>query len=108
MRFFASGFFPWIIFPQAPENKIRVISNFFQKFAESQCAPTDTKDIGGKFAISVDDNLPPVSTTPVAKSFSSLAILISAKETLTKKKHCTIILFRTGYFKVTCQVLIYI
>ncbi len=37
-----SGNFPWIIFPQAPANNWRVISNFFRKFAEifaSQYAP---------------------------------------------------------------------
>jgi hypothetical protein len=46
-------------FPQAPDNNIRIISNFFEKFAEifaSQSAPrTGVNDIGGKFATGVID-----------------------------------------------------
>ncbi len=55
LEIFCFRFFSWIIFPQAPENKIRVISNFFQKFAESQCAAPVPKTLVA--------NLPPVSTT---------------------------------------------
>ncbi len=47
---FCFMFFPWIIFPQAPANNIRVISNFFYKFSE----------------IIASQGAPPVSTTPVA------------------------------------------
>jgi hypothetical protein len=67
MRFFASGFFH-VTFPQAPENNIRVISNFFRKFGEifaSQGAPpvsttavanaTGINDTGGKFATGIND-----------------------------------------------------
>jgi hypothetical protein len=54
-------FFPWITFPQAPENNTRVISNFFQKFAE--IFPSQ-----GAIPVSVTPgaNLPPVLTTPAA------------------------------------------
>ncbi len=44
--------FSWIVFPQAPENNISVISNFFRKFTEifaSQGAPPcSINDTGGK------------------------------------------------------------
>ncbi len=47
---FCFTFFSWITFPEAPENNIRVISNFLRKFAE----------------IFASQGAPPVSTTPVA------------------------------------------
>jgi hypothetical protein len=53
--------FSWIIFPQAPKNKILVISNFFQHLAlifGSQDAPPVSTTLAA--------NLPLVSTTPVA------------------------------------------
>ncbi len=58
---FCFRFFPWITFPQAPENNIRAFQ-FFRKFAEifaSQGAPpVSTTPVA---------NLPPVSMTSVAK-----------------------------------------
>ncbi len=53
---FRFRFFSWIIYPQAPENNIRVISNFCRKFAEiftSKCAPLVSTTKAA--------NLPPVS-----------------------------------------------
>jgi hypothetical protein len=78
-KFFVSDFFHESSSPQAPENNTRVISNFFQKFAEifaSQGAPLVSKtpvanfatssasviDIGGKFLIEDFFHLPTVST----------------------------------------------
>ncbi len=45
-------FFPWIIFPQAPENTVRIISNFFensQRFWKSRYT-TGINNTCGKFA----------------------------------------------------------
>ncbi len=47
---FCIRFFSWITFVQAPDNNIRIISNFFEKFAE----------------IFASQGAPPVSLTPVA------------------------------------------
>ncbi len=58
---FCFRFFSWITFPQAPDTIIRIISNFFRKFAEifaSQGAPP--------VSLTPVANLPPVSTTPAA------------------------------------------
>ncbi len=42
-EFFCSRFFPWNIFPQAPENNTRVISNFFENSQRySQVKETDS------------------------------------------------------------------
>ncbi len=71
---FCFRFFSWINFPQAPENNIRVILNFFQKFAEifaSQGAPlplvllTPVANLSQVSTIPAA-NLPPVSMTLVA------------------------------------------
>ncbi len=51
--------FSWIIFPQAPENKIKVIPIFFEKIAEIFASQKASP-------ISMSPNLPPVSTIPVA------------------------------------------
>ncbi len=59
---FCFRFFSWITFSEAPENNIRIISNFFENSRRfSQVKPrctTGVNDTGGK--------LPMVSTTPVA------------------------------------------
>ncbi len=56
-KIFCFRFFSWIIFPQAPENNIRVISTFFWKFSKilaSQGAPSVSMTNGGKFATSIN------------------------------------------------------
>jgi hypothetical protein len=67
---FCFRFFSWIIFPQAPENNFRVISNFFQKFVEifaskGASSPVSTKPVANLPLVSKTpaENLPPVSTT---------------------------------------------
>ncbi len=53
---FCFKFFSWIIFPQAPKNNIRVISNFFEnlrRYRKSRC-PTGINTTGGKFAAGVN------------------------------------------------------
>ncbi len=83
---FCFRFFSWITFPQAPENNSRVISNFFEnsrRYTGGKFA-TGINDTGGKFCHQFRmccwhrwqichrcqryrrQNLPPVSTTPVA------------------------------------------
>ncbi len=68
---FCFRFFSWITFPQAPDNNIRIISNFLRKFAEifaSQGAPpvANCRRYQPPAA-----NFPPVSTTPAANFASS-------------------------------------
>ncbi len=59
-RDFLFQVFPWIIFPQTPENNLRVISNFLQNFFEeiftNQGAPPES--------LTPVANFPPVSMTP--------------------------------------------
>ncbi len=59
---FCFRLFSWIIFPQAPENNIRVISNVFenlQRYSQGKlCAPKNchcctVNDTGSKFAACV-------------------------------------------------------
>jgi hypothetical protein len=54
-RYFASGFFSWIIFSQAPENNIRVIQIFLKihgDILKSRCT-TGINETGDKFATGV-------------------------------------------------------
>ncbi len=56
-KIFCFRFFSWITFPQAPENNIKVISNFFKNSLANQGAP-------------------PVSMTPVANFDTSSAFVV--------------------------------
>jgi hypothetical protein len=54
---FVSCFFSWIIFSKAPENNMRVISNFFEnswKYSKVK-VHTVINDTGGRFATGVKD-----------------------------------------------------
>jgi hypothetical protein len=58
LRDFCFWFLSRFIFPQASDNSIRVISNFFQKFAEiftSQGAPPVSMTPGSKLSTDVND-----------------------------------------------------
>ncbi len=68
---FSFRFFSWIIFPQAPENKIRVMSNFLRKSAEI-CICKTRCTTGIKTPVA---NSPQVSMTP-AVNFP-LVLLVS-------------------------------
>ena len=76
-RDFLRQVFLWITFPQAPDNNIRIISNFFEirgDIRKSRCT-TGVVDTGGKFATGVKDaggKLPPVSMTPVANNGNNI------------------------------------
>jgi hypothetical protein len=81
LDFFASGCFSVIIFFQAPENSIRVTSNFFENsgdICKSRCT-TGINDTGVKFAtdtVGVVDT--GVNATPVANYGAPCATNISA------------------------------
>ncbi len=71
-RFFVSDIFHEIVFPQAPENNTRVLSNFFQKFAEifaSQGAP--------QVSTTLVATLPPVSVSLAANFATSSAGVVN-------------------------------
>jgi hypothetical protein len=63
--------FSWITFPHAPENNIRVISNFFENSRRSQVKLHHRVPI----SLTRVANLPLVSTTPVSNFATSFANL---------------------------------
>ncbi len=49
---FCFRFFSWITFPQAPDNNIRIISNFFEnsrRYSQAKVLNFGVNDTGGKF-----------------------------------------------------------
>ncbi len=47
-RYFLLPILPWTIFPEAPENNFRVLSNFFENSRKSRCT-IGINNTGGKF-----------------------------------------------------------
>ncbi len=72
--FLLQVFFSWITFPQAPDNNIRIISNFFENSRRYLRCTTGVNDTGGKLppvSRTLAANLPPVSRTPAANFATS-------------------------------------
>ncbi len=70
---FCFRFFPWITFPQAPENNIRVILNFFENSQVKVRPVWNLPPVAKLSAVSTTPavNLPPVSTILAANFATS-------------------------------------
>ncbi len=76
-KIFCFRFFSWITFPQAPENNIRVISNFFLRNARCTTGVNDTVAKLPLVSTTPAANFPPVSTTSAANLPPALLVLLT-------------------------------